>query len=104
MSRSSHAIVALLLHEAGPKGMTLEAICIQAALFPSEAVSICKDLLNAREIERRDGRLFLRTKRRKKQPPAPGFWARLGALFSPPRRAAKLAPATMSTTTKEHAL
>ena len=87
MTRSHHAVVALVLHEVGEQGATLGELCIRGGLFPSEGARIVNQLVQAREIERRDGRLYLRPRRRKRA--APGFWARIhGTSFTqaPERR------------------
>ncbi len=72
-------IVAQVIRE-HPEGISFRELQRATSTFTDELAALTRDLRDAGVIERRDGRLFLRTK--KKPPPAP-LWARIKNVFRP---------------------
>ena len=65
-------------------GITFAALQSLTAEWPDQLSQTIHSLRDQRLIEARDGRLYpAQRRRRKPEPVAPGFWARLARMFAP---------------------
>jgi hypothetical protein len=58
-------------------GQTLSELSLSTGLWIQELAPITRALYDQRLIEQRDGRLFVRERRRKPEPSLRSFWSRL---------------------------